>query len=338
MRPSLATRLTEEYGLSHPIANAAMAFVGLPELAIAVSNAGGLGFIGASPEPPPVVQARIRALRAGTSKPFGVGFIIASSPLGEFVTQDHIDICASARVPVVSFHWDIPPTSWVDELHAAGTKVWVQAHSVEFALRAVAVGVDAIIAQGLQAGGHNRNRTLPTEALLLQIRRAIPKKTLVLAAGGIANGRRLARALLAGADGAWVGTRFVASRESHASQGYKDRLVMAGGGATRFQTRFGPEWPDQQQRVLEVRAVTEPVSNEPLVVGHTVLFPGVSNQPYDMPKYSAIIPTRDTTGDLEEMDMPAGSESTFLIDSVKSAPEIIAEMVQDANTALEQPR
>jgi NAD(P)H-dependent flavin oxidoreductase YrpB (nitropropane dioxygenase family) len=330
----IRTRLTEQYDITHPITNAAMGFVALPELAAAVSNAGGLGFIGASPEPPPVVAARIAAVQAATSNPFGVGFIIASSPLGEFVTADHIAICAAARVPVVSFHWGIPPVAWVNQLHAAGTKVWVQAHSVQYARQAVAAGADAIIAQGVQAGGHNRNDGLPTNILSGLIQHAIPRNKLVLAAGGVANGLNLAKALLLGADGAWVGTRFVASTECYANQGFKQRIVAGGIGATIVQNRFGPEWPDQPQRVLKVRATTEPLRTTPAQIGSTLLFPGVVNAPYPMPKYSAIVPTRDTTGDLEEMDMPAGSESTIIVRDIKPAAAIINEMSSVASVLL----
>ncbi len=334
---TLRTRLCEQYGLEAPIVSAAMGFVALPELACAISNAGGLGFIGASPEPPPVLSARIAALRAGTKKPFGVGFIIATSGLGEFVTHDHITVCAASRVPVVSFHWAVPPSAWIRELHDAGTKVWVQAHSLELAREAVEVGADAIIAQGSEAGGHNRNREQRTLELLVHLRAALPAKIVLLAAGGIATGQRLAEAVLAGADGAWIGTRFVASLESHAHPGFKERLVKADLHATVVQTVFGPEWPEQPQRVLRVRALAESAQREPSVIGHTTLFPGVLDAPYDMPKHSAIVPTRATVGDLEEMDMPAGSDSAALVREVLPAAEIVRELVRDASAALVRP-
>ena len=96
---------------------------------MAVSNAGGLGVYGAAPEPPPVVDARLHAIASQTSHPFGVDFIIASGPLGDFTTQDHIEVAAAHRVPVVVFHFDLPTQAWVDQLQAAGSRVWVQAGS-----------------------------------------------------------------------------------------------------------------------------------------------------------------------------------------------------------------
>jgi enoyl-[acyl-carrier protein] reductase II len=334
---SLDTRLVRDYGIRYPIVSAGMAFVGLPELVVAVSNAGGLGVYGAAPEPPPVVDARLSAIAGQTSAPFGVDFIIASGPMGDFTTQDHVDVVAAHRVPVVVFHYDLPQKAWVDQLHAAGSRVWVQAGSADVAEQAAALGADAVVAQGKSAGGHNHNQTIPTLALLAMVRARLPRRCLLLAAGGIADGRSLVRALRAGADGGWIGTRFAASAESYANDGYKVRLVNAKGRhATTFTTVFGPEFPNATQRVLANRAATEPPSTQPPVIGSTLLFPGVVNVPYEMPKHSAIVPTRDTTGDLEEMDMPAGSESVLEIVRVQPAAEIIAEIVIEASRLLEE--
>jgi enoyl-[acyl-carrier protein] reductase II len=332
---SLDTRLVRDYGIRFPIVSAGMAFVGLPELVVAVSNAGGLGVYGAAPEPPPVVDARLSAIASQTSQPFGVDFILASGPLGDFTTQDHIDVAAGHRVPVVVFHYDLPRQSWVEQLQAAGSRVWVQAGSVEVAEQAAALGCDAVIAQGKSAGGHNHNLKIPTLALLTKVRERLPRRCLLLAAGGIADGRSLVKALSAGADGGWIGTRFAASAESYAHPDYKARLVNAKGRhATTFTTVFGPEFPNATQRVLANRAVTEPTTSEPPTIGSTLLFPGVVNAPYTMPKYSAIVPTRDTTGDLEEMDMPAGSESVLEIVRVQGAAEIVQEIVSEASRLL----
>src|SRR5262249_38929909 len=120
----LHTRFSQELGLRVPLACAGMGFVGLTDLASAVSNAGALGVYGAGPEPPPVVQARIQAIRQQTSSPFGVDFIVESSPLGDFTTQEHIDVVAAAHVPIVVFHWNLPTPAWVTQLHEAGSKVW----------------------------------------------------------------------------------------------------------------------------------------------------------------------------------------------------------------------
>jgi enoyl-[acyl-carrier protein] reductase II len=335
----LRTRFSDALGLRVPLASAGMAFVNLTELCSAVSNAGALGVYGVGADPPPVVAERLQAIRAHTSGPFGIDFIFATSALGDFTTQAHIDITAAARVPVVVFHWNVPLRTWVAQLKAAGSKVFMQTGDVHVALQAVAVGVDGIVAQGRSAGGHNRNSTIPTFRVVHDMRRALPAKIFILAAGGIADGHGLVRAVRAGADGGWAGTVFVAATESYAHEGYKARLVAARSpDTTQFTTVFGPEWPGQQQRVLRNRATANPGSTTPATIGTTVLFPGApdGNVPYVMPKHSAIVPTRDTVGDLEEMDMPAGAESVRAVRRVRPAAEIVDDFVEGAREALDR--
>jgi enoyl-[acyl-carrier protein] reductase II len=333
----LHTRLSHEFGLRVPLASAGMAFVGLSDLAAAVSNAGGLGVYGVGADPPPVFAARVQAIQDQTSGPFGVDFINATGAFGPFVTQDHVDIAAGARVPLVVFHWNIPIAAWVDQLHAAGAKVWMQTGDVNVALQAVAVGVDGIVAQGRSAGGHNRNSTIATMRVVQRMRQALPPRIFILASGGISDGHSLVRALRAGADGGWAGTVFVAATESYAHPDYKARLVAARSPeATQFTTVFGPEWAGQQQRVLRNRATRDPGSTTPVTIGTTTLFPGVLDVPYTMPKFSAIVPTRDTTGDLDEMDMPAGAKSVHAVRRVRPAEDIIEDFIDGGHEAIDR--
>ena len=116
---TLRTRLTRELGLNYPFVNAGMAFVALPPLVIAVSEAGGLGMLGAAPEPAPFLGARLQAIQAGTKRPYGVNLIVASAGGQDFTTRAHIDVCVAAKVPVVAFHWGVPPEDWVKALKAA---------------------------------------------------------------------------------------------------------------------------------------------------------------------------------------------------------------------------
>ncbi|HEX4416359.1 MAG TPA: nitronate monooxygenase [Kofleriaceae bacterium] len=332
----LETRFSREYGLRTPLASAGMAFVGLTDLTSAVTNAGALGVYGVGVEPPPVVQARLEAIQDQTSGPFGIDFIVGTSPMGPITTQDHIDIAASAGVPIVVFHWDVPTRAWVQQLHAAGSKVWVQTGDINVAQRAVALGVDGVVAQGRSAGGHNKNSTLATWRVVHEMRRVLPARILILAAGGVADGRSLVRAIRAGADGGWAGTVFVAAEESYASDAYKARLIAAHGpDDTQFTTVFGPEWPGQQQRVLRNLGTSNPIATTPDTIGTTVMFPGVWNAPYTMPKHSAIVPTRDTQGSLNEMDMPAGSVSIKAVRKVRPAAEIVDDFVDGGREACE---
>ncbi|WP_254360513.1 NAD(P)H-dependent flavin oxidoreductase [Corallococcus exiguus] len=340
---TLRTRLTRELGIHYPFVGAGMAFVSLPPLVVAVSEAGGLGMLGTAPEPPGVLEARLKAIQAGTQRPYGVDFIVDRLEPQGFTTRDHMDTCIAAKVPVVVFHWALPPREWIQALQAAGTRVWVQAGTVELARQALDAGVQGLIAQGRQAGGRNLGST-PTLVLLKEFRKltdAVP----VLAAGGIADGVSAARALHHGADGVWVGTRLVASVEAYAHPLYKERLVDGDAGDTALTTLFGPEWPGKRMRVIRNRVVREwagressvPPTAESDAIGTTRLFPGVLDVQYVMPKFSSFLPTPDTQGDLEEMSLPAGGASMARIDTVQPAGQIVVEMMERARRLLESP-
>jgi len=151
----LHTRLTETYGLEHPFVSAGMGFVGLPPLVAAVSRAGGLGVLGVAPEPPPVFAERIAQVRALTNRPFGVDFFLATSPtLGPITVDGHIDVAIAQGVRLVVFHFGIPSAAWVAALKAAGIRIWAQVPSVEDAQAALDAGLDGLVAQGKEAGGH----------------------------------------------------------------------------------------------------------------------------------------------------------------------------------------
>jgi NAD(P)H-dependent flavin oxidoreductase YrpB (nitropropane dioxygenase family) len=324
----LRTRFTEAYGLRTPIAQAGMAFVGMtPDLAVAVSNAGALGSLGVGLLPAPVMTQVIAGIRAGTEAPFHVNFITV------FTEPDQIDAVCAAGVPAVSFHWGHPPRAWIDRLHAAGIRVFEQVGSVGAAKRAVDEGIDVVVAQGEEAGGHNF-ATLPTFALVPLVVDAVAP-ALVLAAGGIADGRGLAAALMLGADGAWIGTRLVATDESAAHDEYKARLAAAQATDTVRTSRFGPETPDfNPMRVLRNRVVAEPVTAEGdlPVIGHTVL----GGEQVTMRRYSNLVPMRGaTTGDFEEMALLAG-QGVGLVDAVKSASSVIADITAQAREMLDR--
>jgi NAD(P)H-dependent flavin oxidoreductase YrpB (nitropropane dioxygenase family) len=337
---TLSTRLTRDYGIRLPFVGAGMGFIATPALVAAVSNGGGLGVLGNAIEPPPSTQALIQQIRLATRAPFGVDFIVDQSAFGPLTTDAHIDVCIAEQVKLVVFHMNLPPQAWVTRLHAAGARVWMQAASVKQAQDAAALGVDAIIAQGREAGGHNKSRT-PSLALLVQVIQAV-QPLMVLAAGGIADGTGVFRALVAGAEGVWVGTRLVASTEAYAHPDYKARLLAAGPGSAVTTTMFGPEYPGRPYRVLRNRVVNQFAGHEgdipnppppPDVIGKTLLFPSTFRQPYEMPKFSAIVPTPDTVGDFEEMGLPAG-DGAALIDDIRPAAQIIATMMGQAKALL----
>src|SRR6476661_10153103 len=154
----LPTRLTREYGLRHPFVGAGMGFIAHEQLAAAVTNAGGLGVLGASPDPADSLVVMVERLRALTSGPFGVDLICADTGFGPASTDAHIDACVQLDVPLVVFHHDPPPARWVNALRAAGVRVWMQASSPGIASAVIELGVDGIVAKGREAGGHARGR------------------------------------------------------------------------------------------------------------------------------------------------------------------------------------
>lgn len=239
----LHTRLCDLLGIEHPIVSAPMAGTATADLVAAVSAAGGFGLIGGTSHGggPEWLREQIRAVRKRTDRPFGVGFI-SSAP----DTDALMAVALEERVAAVS-HAFADPTPWIEPAHRAGVKVLVQAPSVAQAIVAAQAGADAIAAQGLEAGGHAGawSATLPLVPAVVDAVGDIP----VLAAGGIADGRGLAAALMLGAEGVWMGTRFVASEEWAGGDWAKARVVAASTDDT-VQTRVYdlisgapfPEW------------------------------------------------------------------------------------------------
>jgi nitronate monooxygenase len=214
----LHTRLCDLFGIPHPILNAPMAGTAGAELAAAVSAAGGLGIIGGSGGDAAWLRGQIRAVRERTDKPFGVGFISSRPGLAELTA-----VAIAERVPVIT-HSFADPTPFVAEVHAAGIIMVCQVQTVAQARVAAQAGVDAIAAQGTEAGGHTGySGTMPLVPAVVDVAGGIP----VIAAGGIADGRGMAAAFMLGAEGVWLGSRFVASREAEGGSWVKERVVAA---------------------------------------------------------------------------------------------------------------
>jgi NAD(P)H-dependent flavin oxidoreductase YrpB (nitropropane dioxygenase family) len=332
--PALETRLTREYGLRYPLVGAGMGFIAYERLAAAVTDAGGLGVLGATPDPAESLPVMVERLRALTSGPFGVDLICADTGLGPASTDQHIDECIRLKVPLVVFHHDPPPSRWVSALREAGIRVWMQASSPEIAATAIGFGAEGIVAQGSEAGGHARGR-IPLHALLRTIRLDWPD-VLLLAAGGISDGAAVAAALRANADGVWVGTALVAAVEANAHPEYQRRLVDSPGKTLRTNA-FGPEWPDQPYRLLATPAVRGAEAgadtHDDQTIGRTRLFPHSANMSYDLPARSALPPTPETEGDWEAMVYPAG-QGVGAVRSIAPAAEIIEQMMRQAGAIL----
>ena len=224
----LRTRICQLLGIDDPIINAPMGGTATAELAAAVSMAGGLGMIGGtSPGGPEWLRAQIRLVRSRTNRPFGVGFI-SSFPQVDQLFQ----VAIEERVTAIN-HSFADPTPYVKAAHAAGVLLFSQVQTVAQAQGAASAGVDLVVVQGSEAGGHcGSTGTFALVPAVVDAIRPLP----VVAAGGIADGRGLAAALMLGAEGAWIGTRFVASQE-WAGHDWEKQAVIAAGADDTVRTR-----------------------------------------------------------------------------------------------------
>jgi enoyl-[acyl-carrier protein] reductase II len=219
------TRLTELLDIEHPVMLAGMGGVSYHRLAATVSEAGGFGCLGASTMSTDQMVEEMRAVKALTDKGFGVDLLTAAP--GDMVAQVERIIAEGARVFVAGLG---VPRDVVELCHRNGVLVVNMCGKVRHATAAVEAGCDIVVAQGTEAGGHTGQvATLP---LVPQVVDAVGDQVPVVAAGGIFDGRGLAAALALGADGVWVGTRFIATPEARAVPGYKDTLVATGEDGT----------------------------------------------------------------------------------------------------------
>lgn len=213
----MKTKITELLGITYPVFQGGMAWVADGDLAGAVSNAGGLGIIGAGNAPKEVVQANIHKVKAITDKPFGVNIMLLS-PFADAI----VDLVIEEGVKVVTTGAG-NPGKYMERFHQAGIKVIPVIPSVALAKRMEKLGADAVIAEGMEAGGHIGKLT--TMTLVRQVVDAVSIP--VIAAGGIADGYGAAAAFMLGAEAIQVGTRFVVAKESNAHPNYKEKVLKA---------------------------------------------------------------------------------------------------------------
>jgi nitronate monooxygenase len=233
------TRLCDLLAIEHPILNAPMGIVAGASLAAAVSGSGGLGLIGGAFRDPDGLRAELRAARELTDRRVGVGFISHRD-------ETHVlaPVALDEGIPVIA-HSFADPTPFVAPAHDAGALVLCQVRTVAEAERAAEAGVDAVVAQGTEAGGHTgRVSTLPLVPAVVDAVAPLP----VIAAGGIGDARGIAAALVLGADGVWMGTRFEATPEAAVSRSYRERLVAATTDDTvlteAFDLAIKMDWPE----------------------------------------------------------------------------------------------
>lgn len=324
MKTALCTRL----GIELPIVQAPMGGAGGPALAAAVCNAGGLGMLALWHADADTMRRQIRETRALTSRPFGMNLNL------EFRQEKRLAVCLEERVPIISFFWR-DPIDLVPRAKEGGAIVMHTVGSAADAKRAVDAGVDIVIAQGWEAGGHVRG-TVATMPLIPAVVDAVSPAP-VVAAGGIADGRGLAAALALGASGVWIGTRFLASNEAAIHPRYRERILQADEtDAIYLEDLFDARWPNAPHRTLRNQTVQtweatgRPPSGKRPGEGEVI---GTSRSIGPIVRYQSYTPGDDAEGDIDAMSLWAG-QSVGLVSKPQSAADIVREIAEQADSIL----
>lgn len=223
---AFSNRITQLFGIDYPIIQAGMIWASGWRLASAVSNAGGLGIIGSGSMYPDVLREHIQKCKAATDRPFGVNVPLLYPDLDK-----HIDIILEEGVKIV-FTSAGNPKTWTAMLKEKGVTVVHVVSSSKFALKAEEAGCDAVVAEGFEAGGHNGREETTTMVLMPAVTAAV--KIPVIAAGGIVNGRQMLAAMVLGAEGVQMGSRFVASEEASSHLSFKKAVINTEEGGTQL--------------------------------------------------------------------------------------------------------
>lgn len=323
------TRICELFGIELPIISAGMGGVAHAELAAAVSEAGGLGTLGLAVFTREGIEREIARAKDLTRKPLAANLLIP------FLRPGVIETVAASGVDAVTFFWGDARDyrEPIKLLHRAGVKIIWQCGSTQEAQWAWKSDADALMAQGFEAGGHVRGQVTMT-ALVSEIRETLPDAPLI-AAGGIADGRGLVAALALGADGAALGTRFVASVEAAAHPQYKERILRAHASDTIHTTLFDMGWPDAPHRVLRSEVVDEweragrPAPGQRPGEGVTIAKLQRTDVEAPLVNYTVMAPTDYTEGQIQRMALYAG-QSCGVVREILPAGEIVRRIATEA--------
>ena len=310
--PFQGYRIQHLFGIEYPIIQGGMIWASGAKLAAAVSNAGGLGLIGSGSMKPDLLDQHIRKAQSLTDKPFGVNVPMMRGDVDELV---QVVLDNNVRIVFTSAG---SPKRFTPTLQEAGVKVAHVVPSVTLARKVEAAGCDAVVAEGFEAGGHNGADMITTMALIPQVVDAVSIP--VLAAGGIADGRGIAAALMLGADGVQIGTRFAATVESSAHNNYKQAVLNAGDRDTVLHlARIGParmisnKWTE---RVAAAEAAGASDDELREILGTKREMHGIFE------------------GDLDEGQVEAG-QGSGLIHDIPSASELVDRLVHETVDAVQ---
>lgn len=306
----MGNRITDLFGIQYPIIQAGMVWASGWRLASAVSNAGGLGIIGAGSMYPEILREHIEKCKLATNKPFGVNVPMLYPDIEKLM-----EIIVELDVKIV-FTSAGNPKTWTPYLKDRGITVVHVVSSVKFAQKAEEAGVDAIVAEGFEAGGHNGRDETTTLTLIPAVKEKISIP--LIAAGGIATGRAMLAVMVLGADGVQVGSRFVASNEASSHPLFKQKVVEAGEGATQLTLKeLAPVrliknkfYSDIQKAYADCATVEELKS----LLGRARAKKGMFE------------------GDLEEGELEIGQVAA-IIHEIKPAAQIVVDMMEEFNLA-----
>ena len=307
----MQTQVTQLLGIEKPIIQAGMIWCSGWELASAVSNAGGLGIIGAGSMYPDVLRMQIKKCKLATDKPFAVNL-----PLLYPDIDKHIATILEEKVPIV-FTSAGNPAVWTETLKNAGIKVVHVVSNEKFALKAEGCGVDAIVAEGFEAGGHNGREETTTLVLIPQIVKAV--KIPVIAAGGIGTGKTMLAAMALGAEAVQIGSRFVATNESSAHQNFKQAVIDAKDGSTQLSLK----------KLTPVRLIKNKFWEQIAAAE----MGGASSEVLAQMLGRARAKKGMFEGDLEEGELEIGQISGY-INEIKPAAQVVNEIVSEYNEVL----
>ena len=321
------THLGQLLGIEVPIVQAPIGNASCPELVAAVCEAGALGMLSVTWRKLPEVRRLIREVQDLTARPFGVNLVL------EWRQDERLDACLEEGVRIVSFFWG-DPARYLDRVHQVGGHVMQTVGSAAEARRRVDDGVDVIVAQGAESGGHLWGQ-VSTMALVPAVADAVGPVP-VIAAGGIADGRGVAAALALGASGVWLGTRFVATAESAAHPAYKQALLAAAETDAVYTHTFSGGWPGAPHRVLRNSTIMQndlaapgtdaPRPGEGEVIGHYADGAPVI-------RYAADEPLAGMTGQVEAMALYAG-QSAALVRDVPATADLVPDLMNQSRAVL----
>jgi nitronate monooxygenase len=315
----MRTPLCDLLDIEYPIVQAPMGGPAVPQLAAAVSNAGALGMLALSWSDD--AGGAVRELQGLTTRPFGANFGL------QLDQHERLGTALDAGLRIVSLFWG-DPTPYVERIHDAGALLLHTVGSAEEAKRAAGAGVDVIVAQGWEAGGHvwGQIGTLPLVPAVVDAVAPTP----VIAAGGIGDGRGVAAVLALGAQGAWVGTRFLMAEEAPVHGRYRERLIEADEtDALWFADLFDGGWPDAPHRALRNATIDAwEAAGRPAAGSRPGEGDQVATRPNGsgIPRYASSTPIEGLDGDIDAMSLWAG-QSVALARRVQPAADIVADLV-----------